>query len=137
MFIIYISLAINLWEIKLGEFKCDRKYFNDNKFFWLLYPKLVRIYLGRSTNCFIYCFVIQVISVKAFCSKRFYEQFHRYIFLHENNRNCNPSRFTGKLTFTSLLTFLNNQKIRIKFSANWWSGNKKYFFFVYNKSDTT
>ena len=36
----------------------------SSKAFQLMWPWLARIYWGRSTGCFIYSFVIQVISEK-------------------------------------------------------------------------
>ena len=44
---------------------------SSSKAFQLMYPYLTRICWGRSTGCFIYNFVIQVISEKTLCSKGF------------------------------------------------------------------
>ena len=47
------------------------------------------------------------------------------ILLHENNRNCNSYTFSYKVVFSYKL------KTRIRFSASWWSGNQRYFYFLF------
>ena len=51
------------------------------------------------------------------------------IFLNENNCNYNSYRFSYKFAFILFLSFLIKLKAKFRFSANWWSGNEKYFFF--------
>ena len=36
-----------------------------------------------------------------------------------------------KISFYSLLVLFNKRKTRIRFSASWWSGNEKYFCFLF------
>ena len=37
----------------------------------------------------------------------------------------------------SSFVFAGKPKTRIRFSASWWSSNKKYLFFVYSESHST
>ena len=53
--------------------------------------------------------MIQVISVKALCSKIL------DILFHENDRNYNPYRLSYKFTFIIFLSFLTNQKQEASF----------------------
>ena len=71
-----------------------------------------RIGLGRSTSCFIFGFVILVISEKtvAKISLAISE-----IFLHENNCNYNSFKLSGKSTFIIFESFLRNQKQELNF----------------------
>ena len=69
---------------------------------------MARICLGRSTGCFIYSFVIQVISEKHCVAKVLLAIWE--IILHENNRNYNSYRFSYKFAFILFLSFLTNQK---------------------------
>ena len=64
--------------------------------------------LKHSAGCFIYSYVIQVISAKALCSKVVLAIWE--MFLHENNRNYNSYRFSYKLAFIFRLSFLTKQK---------------------------
>ena len=64
--------------------------------------------LKHSTGCFIYSYVIQVISAKTLCSKVVLAICE--IFLHESNRNYNSYRFSYKLAFIFRLSFLTKQK---------------------------
>ena len=51
-------------------------------------------------------------------------------FLHEINRNYDSYKFYCK--FAVFLFFLSyKSKRRNKFSASWWSGNRKYFCFLF------
>ena len=92
---IYIALAKYCCIIKLGEFKSYSKILcqinqeilkatkficNSSKAFQLMYPQLVRICRGRCTGCFIYSFVIQMIS-KETVQQKFYQQFERYFYM--------------------------------------------------------
>ena len=61
-----------------------------------------------STGCFIYNFVIQVISEKPLCSKDLLAIWE--IFLHKNNPNYNSYIFSYKFAFVLFLSFLLNQK---------------------------
>ena len=71
-----MALAKHCWVVKLGEFKSDQKYLakyfheilktlknnrNSSNDFQLMCPSAM-ICLGRYAGCFIYSFVIQVIS---------------------------------------------------------------------------
>ena len=49
--------------------------------------------------------------------------------LHENSCNYNSYILSYKVTFIPF-ALLQEPKIRIKFSANWWSGCEKYFCFL-------
>ena len=69
---------------------------------------MVRICWGRSRVCFIYSFMIQVISQKAMCSKGFLAIWE--ILLHGNNHNYSSYRFSDKFTFTLCLSLLTNRK---------------------------
>ena len=56
------------------------------------------------------------------------------MFLHQNNRNYNSYRFSYGFAFILLFSLSYKPKTRIRFSATWWSGNKKYFcFFAYSE----
>ena len=59
--------------------------------------------LRRSTGCFIYNFVIQVISAKTPCSKDFTSNLRD--FLHENNHNYNSYIFSYKIAFILFFSF--------------------------------
>ena len=63
---------------------------------------------ARSTGCFIYNFVIQVISEKQCLAKILLAIWD--IFLNENNRNYNSYRFSYKFAFILFFSFLTNQK---------------------------
>ena len=69
---------------------------------------LARICWERSTGCFIYSFVIQVIREKTLCRKGFTSNLRDI--LQENNRNYNSYRFIYKFAFILFLSFLTNQK---------------------------
>ena len=69
---------------------------------------MARICWGHSTGCFIYSFVIQVISEKNRVAKILLAIWD--IFLHENNCNYNSYRFTYKFDFILFLPFFTNQK---------------------------
>ena len=127
----------------LWELKSDQKYFarqlrkswkpqknnrKSSKAFQLICPQLVRICWGRSTGCFIYSSVIQVIDEKNCVAKVLVAD--REIFLHENNRNYNSDRFSYKFAFILFLSFLKNQNQE----ASWWSSNEKYFWFFFMMS---
>ena len=70
-------------------------------------PQLTRILQGHSTSCFIYDFVIQMISEKTLCNKHFIGNLRDI--LHENNRYYNSHKFSYKFAFTLSLSFLANQ----------------------------
>ena len=53
------------------------------------------------------------------------------IFLYENNRNYNSYIFSYKFAFTLFFFISYKPKTRIRFSASWWSGNEKYFCFLF------
>ena len=54
------------------------------------------------------------------------------IFLHQNNPNYNSYRFSYKFAFIPFLSFLTNQKQESGFQLlSWWSGNEKYFCFLF------
>ena len=86
-----------------------------------------------STGCFIYSFVIQVISEKTLCSKYFTSSLR--VFLHENNRNYN-FYFSYKSGFIQLFVLFYKRKTKIRFSASWLSGNEKYFCSLFIVSRT-
>ena len=94
---------------------------------------MARIYWGHSIGCFIYNFLIQWSVKKHWVAEVLLAIWE--IFLHENNCNYNSCRFTNRF----LILFLSSHKPKKKiwFSASWWSGNKKYLFFVYSKSCST
>ena len=78
------------------------------KAFQLMCPQLMKIIgCGQSTGCFMYSFVVQVISEKT-PQQRFYQQFE--IFLHKNNRHYNSHKFSYKFAFILFLSFLSIQK---------------------------
>ena len=83
---IYVAIGKHCWIIRLGELNSDQKYLcqinqeilkasknncNCLKAFQLMCPYLARNCWRISTGCFIYNFVIQVISEKTLCSKGF------------------------------------------------------------------
>ena len=103
--------------------------FNSSKALQQLYPQLPRICWGHSTSCFIYNFVIQVISEKKLCSEGFTSNL-RDIVLHENNCDYHSYRFSYKFSFI-LFLFCYKPNIWIRFSASCWSGTKKYFCFLF------
>ena len=51
------------------------------------------------------------------------------IILHENNRNQHSYRFITNLLLSSFVLSC-KPKIRIRFSASWWSGTKRCFCFL-------
>ena len=54
------------------------------------------------------------------------------MFLYQNNPNYNSYRFSYKFAFILFLSFLTNQKQESGFQLlSWWSGNEKYFCFVF------
>ena len=73
---------------------------------------MARICWGCSTGCFIYSFAVQVISEKTLCSKGF-------------------SSNLRQIRFYPVFALSYKTKTRIRFSAIWWSGNKKYFCFFF------
>ena len=81
---------------------------NSSKAFQLMCQWLARICWERSTGCFIYSFVIQVIREKTLCRKGFTSNLRDI--LQENNRNYNSYRFIYKFAFILFLSFLTNQK---------------------------
>ena len=68
---------------------------------------------GRSIGCFIYSFVIQVISEKILYNTGFTSSLRD--FLHENNRNYNSYRFSYRFAFILFLSFLTNQNQELGF----------------------
>ena len=68
----------------------------------------MRICWGHSTVCFIYSFMIQVISQKAIVAKVFLAIWE--ILLHGNNHNYSSYRFSYKFAFTLCLPLLTNHK---------------------------
>ena len=77
-------------------------------------PKLARICWGRSTGCFIYSFVIQVISEKRLCSKVLLAVWETL--LHEHNCHYAYYWFGYKFVFILFYSFLANQKQEFGFS---------------------
>ena len=76
---IYIALAKDCCIIKLGEFKSDQKYYarkirksrKPRKIIVtvpMLFNNVPIVWWGPSTGCFIYSFVIQLISENTLCS---------------------------------------------------------------------
>ena len=51
--------------------KASKNNHHSSKPFQLMYPSLVRICWGRSTGCFIYSFLIQMISEKTLSNNAF------------------------------------------------------------------
>ena len=70
--------------------------------------KLVRICWGRTTSCFVYWFVFQVIIEKTIWTRILQGNWER--FLYEKDRNYNYCKFSCKFTFTYFLFFHRNQK---------------------------
>ena len=91
---------------------------------------MVRICWERSTGCFIYNFVIQVISKKGLCSKGFTSNLIWKRYIHENNRIYNSYRFSYKFAFIQFMSFQTKPKTRIWFLASCSSANEKYFCFL-------
>ena len=56
------------------------------------------------------------------------------LYFHENIYTF--YKFSYICALIPFLSFLKNQKIRIKFSTGWWSGNKKYSCFLFIASRT-
>ena len=52
------------------------------------------------------------------------------IFLYENNCSYNSFKF-NKIRFYPLFVLFYKLKTKIRFSASWWSGNEKYFSFLF------
>ena len=69
---------------------------------------MARICWERSKSCFIYGFVIQVISKKHCVAKVLLAIWQ--IFLHENNPNSGSDKFSCKFAFIHFLFLLRNQE---------------------------
>ena len=69
---------------------------------------MARIFWGRSTSCFIYSFVFQVI-MKKHCGAKISQGIWERS-LYENNRNSNSCKFCCKYIFIPFLFFHRNQK---------------------------
>ena len=55
----------------------------------------------------------------------------REMLLYENNIICNSHRFSYKFAFILIFSFLTNQNQESVFQQSWWSGNEKYFCFLF------
>ena len=75
-----------------------------------------RIYWGRSTRCFVYGFVFQVIREKNCVAKILHRIWET--FLIEDNRNYNSCKFSYKFAFIPFLSFQRNQKQESNFHQN-------------------
>ena len=69
---------------------------------------LARICWELSLSCFVYGFVLQVISEKTLGNKNFTSNFRDI--LYENNCNYNSSKFSYKFAFIPFLSSRKNQK---------------------------
>ena len=88
-----------LCQLNQEILKASKNNRNSSKAFQLVCSQLARIRRRFSTGCFIYNFVIQVISEKSLCSKDF-----------SSNLRDNSYRFCYKFAFILFLSFLTNQK---------------------------
>ena len=55
------------------------------------------------------------------------------MFLHENNYNYDPYKFSYKSAFILFLSFLRTKK-RTEVSPSWWPDYEKYFHFLFKMS---
>ena len=109
--------------------------FNSSKALQQLYPQLPKICWGHSTSCFIYNFVIQVISEKKLCSEGFTSNL-RDIVLHENNCNYHSYRFSYKFSFI-LFLFSYKPNMNQVFSKLLVWYQEIFLFFVYSELRST
>ena len=75
LFYSHCSFTKTLCQINQEILTASKNNCNSSKAFELICPYLATIYWRRSTGCFIYSFVIQVISEKTLCSKDFTSTF--------------------------------------------------------------
>ena len=107
--------------------KALKNNYSSSKAFKLMYPQLARISSGRSTSCFIYSFVIQMITEKNTVQRRFYQQFQRYFYV-KIIVTITPINVVTNLLLSSFCPFLQTKS---KNQASSWPGNKIYFHFLF------
>ena len=114
--------------------KASKKNRNSSNAFQLMCSELARICWGHSTGCFIYCFVIQVISEKHCVAKVLLAIWE--IVLQENNPNYNYYWFSNKFDFFPYFYLFYKLKTKIYSKLVVWQ-QEIFLFFVYRDSCST
>ena len=99
---------------------------NSSKAFQLMCPQLARICWVRSTG---FLFFDSCDQWKSPAYLRFYYQFKIYFYMEIIVAIIPISLVTNSLLSSFVPFYI--LKTRINFSASWWPGNKKYFYFLF------
>ena len=113
----------------LESLKKKKKNRNSLKVFQPMCPWLARIFWER-LQVVLFTILWFKWSVKKHCLGQVLLATWE-IFLHEKSRDSNSYRFSHKFFFYLLFIFSYKPITRIGVSASWWSGNEKYFCFLF------
>ena len=93
---------------------------------------MARTCWGHSACSFFYCFVFHVINAKTLrrSDGRKDWQFDRHFYMRVIVILIPTNLVTSSL-LSLCFSFGRKQKLRIGFLVSWWSGNKKYYFFLF------